>query len=224
LNPEDAKSVEWVWGSGVSGDPQDTVRVLLGKMSSLDYSFIYWKWRDRPEIYRTPGSFIWEVSPRAADWKEHAFWKSFEPADVSAIAVDWRDSTGAVQHYRVERSVSSKSAGPNSFKLTEPKVGPASSQVVGKLFEKAAQFVADDFGIELDPNVNRVAEVIRTKPALVIRISLKNGTTHTLKAGPIFEGLQYAQHPYHRNLVWVFKWRFDYFRKTPEQLADPALR
>lgn len=203
LDPENAKRVEWQWASG------ETVRILLGKTSSLDFSFTYWKWADRPEVYRTPGSFIWEVSSRAADWKERGLWAPFTAADVRALTVDWHDSTGTIQHYRVER------AGKDSFQITEPHVAPASRVAVENLFNQAPQFAADDFGLELDPVGNRIP---LSDPAMVIRILLKNGTMHTLKAGSVFEGYQYTQHPYHHNLVWVFKWRYDYFKKRAEDL------
>jgi hypothetical protein len=214
LNPEDARMVEWTWASG------DTVRILLGKTSTLDYSFTYWKWKEPARggaVYRTPGNFIWELSPRAADWKEKSFWTPFVPEDVRAVTVDWRDSAGALRHYKVER------AGTDSFRLAEPEVAPVSRRAAEKLFEKAAQFTADDFGLELDPNAGAALERIRVHPAIIVRILLKNGKTHTLRAGPIFREYQYTRHPYHPNLVaWVFKWRYDYFKLRPEDLKNPG--
>ena len=207
LDPENAKAVAWTWASG------DTTSVLLGKTSSLDYSFTYWKWRDKPAVYRTPGNFIWDVSPRAHDWRERSLWAPFTVANVRAVSVDWRDSAGAMQHYKLER------AGDTGFRLTEPLAAVAARDAAEKVFLRAPEFAADDFGLELDPDHDRVS---LADPAVVVRILLKNGTTHTLKAGRVFRGYQYTQHPSHRNLVWVFQWRYDYFKKRPEELISPT--
>jgi hypothetical protein len=194
LNPEDAKRVEWTWSDG------SKEQVLLGKTSTLDFSFVYWMRAGSARVFRTPGSFIWDVSPRTDDWREKAFWPAFAASDIDSLTVAWKDASGGPVQYRVARTAS--------------KPLSAAAQ---KLFEKATQFTADDFGTELDPNR---AAISLADPAMTIRIHLNDGTEHILRAGPVFMGLQYTQHPAHRNLVWVFKWRYDYFRKTPEALIQ----
>jgi hypothetical protein len=214
LNPEDAKTVEWTWASG------ETERVLLGKTSALDYSYTYWKWKDPRRggaVYRTPGNFAWNVSSRVHDWKERRLWPPFTAADVRALSVDWRDGA-AVRHYRLERTEGAAATAEESgYLLTEPYRAPASRAVADHLFENAPQFAADDFGLELDP---RWQSATVADPEITLSIILKNGTTYTLKGGEVFREYQYSRHPRLPHLlVWVFRWRYDYYKKSPEELA-----
>ena len=149
------------------------------------------------------------------DWRDRNLWPAFTSGEVQGIAVDWVDPKGVVQHYKVER------VGDTAFKITEPIEVAANRSDAMKLFEKAPQFTADDFGLELDPNLEKSIRDLHASPLITIRIFLKNGTTHTLKGGGSLQGYQFTQHPYHRNIVWVFKWRYDYFKKTVDELMVP---
>jgi len=63
IDAADAKQVEWRYASG------KTDKVLLGKTSDADFNSLYWKWPDRPGVYRTPGDFTYDLASQVEEWK-----------------------------------------------------------------------------------------------------------------------------------------------------------
>jgi hypothetical protein len=206
LDAAEAKAVEWTWASG------QTVTLLLGKTSGMDFSYTYWKWADRPEVYRTPGNFVGDISPRAMDWKDLALWAPFTASEVRAVEADWLDAQGERVAYRVERAPGETGT---EFRLVKPFEAPAASAQAAPLFEQAPHFAIDAF-LEEDPDP---ATVSLEPPQVVLRILLGDGSERRLVAGPAFGGFRVARHPSHGSGVRLFQWRFDAYRKTPEQLT-----
>src|SRR5690606_18141796 len=86
LDSAEAKHVAVLDGSG-----KPLARVVIGKTSGADYSSTYWKWEDKPEVYRTPGNFSYEVSVKEEEWKDRKLF-SFEAKDIKFLEVAWGDT------------------------------------------------------------------------------------------------------------------------------------
>ena len=204
-------------------------RVVFGKLSGIDYGSVFWKPFDAPQVYRTPGKFVWEFSPRAMDWKDTNLYHPrarFQEKDVRAVEVEWWsvDDGGAVPlvntaAWRLERS------GGGGFVLTYPDTAdtvPADSARAARVFRHAAQFRIDGFVPGEDPSRHRAG---LDAPVMTVRIELADGTRHEIVAGAVVDGLyRYVRHASHPDPVRVFAWRFDYFAKRAEELAIGAGR
>lgn len=207
LDSASARHVSWTLADG------RRVKVLLGKVSGIDYGSSFWKPADEAVVYRTPGTFVFELSSRAQDWKDTTLFPAFAPADIRAVAVIWRDSAGAVHDYEIARAGSD-----TAFTLRAGRDGapePARREAAEKIFRHAAQFKIDEFVPGIDTAATRARRAALDEPVMIIRLSLGNGREHVVTVGPRVDGLyRYIRHPWHPDPVRVFVWRFDYFNKT----------
>lgn len=77
----------------------------------------------------------------------------------------------------------------------------------------------------MDERVSRndaaVAIAISNKPAFVLRVVVKDGKRHVLKALASGGDLEYAMHPDYGLPVKVARWRLDNFKKPVVEILDP---
>jgi hypothetical protein len=189
--------------------------VVIGKTSGADYSSTYWKWEGKTEVYRTPGNFGWEIATKDDEWKNK---KLFTAAakDVKSVETTWKDTLGAAYSYKLEAVTDS------TWKMTAPqdsnRVKNASALEMASRF---ADMTIDEFVAAADTNLPKVK---LDTPAVWVKVGLKDGTLHELKAGKAFGGFAYAKHPAREDLIKLSSWRFDAFKKKPFELLDaPAV-
>jgi hypothetical protein len=222
LDSASVRRVEFTLGEGAHSK---THRVLLGKTSGIDFGSSYWKFADKAGVYRTPGSFVYEISSRSQDWKDTNLFVAFRAGDIRSLRVEWNTDTGTTHHYRIERiepidrkASAEDSAQSTGFRLREPVDAPAGRSASIALFRYATQFKVDEFVPGIDVQKPRAA---LDRPVMTIRILLKDGSERVVVAGGMVDGLyRYVRHPWHRDPVRVFSWRFDYFDKTLEELLE----
>ena len=211
LDSASARRVEWTLASG------EVIRVLLGRTSGIDFGSVFWKPAGEPGAWRTPGTFVWDVSSRPKDWKDTTLFPRFAPEDIARLDVEWREPDGASVRYVVTRDGDSDSA----FRVEDPGAGriePARRDAAAALFTHAAQFKIDDFLSGFDA---AAAGAALDAPVMIVRIGLKSGVTHVVTAGAPVDGLyRYIRHPTHPDPVRVFAWRFKYFRKRAGELQE----
>lgn len=215
LDSASARHVSWTLADG------RRIEVLLGKVSGIDYGSSFWKPAGEAVVYRTPGTFVFEVSSRAQDWKDTVLFPAFTPKDIQAVSVVWRDSTGGAREYALERAGSDTAfvlrAGADA--AAEPAV-PARTEAAAKIFLHASQFKIDEFVPGPDTAATPARRASLDAPVMIIRISLKGGGEHVVTVGSRVDGLyRYVKHPWHPDPVRVFVWRFDYFNKTRADFA-----
>lgn len=202
LDSTQAKHVEWRLG-------ETKWKVVIGKTSGIDYGTTYWKWEDKPGVYATPGNFTWDLPARSNDWKDRSLLK-FEPKDVATVSVDWRDSTGALWHYKLSH--------PNdtTTRMTEPESSKVMENVTAPIIAQANQFTVDDF---VAPGDSEAAHPGLDTPAVLIKVQLRDGKSLEIKAGHPVPPFVLTQHPFRKDLIKVAAWRFDAFKKKPDQIS-----
>jgi hypothetical protein len=194
-----------------------TYRVALGKVSGIDFGSSFWRPYDRAVVYRTPGTFVFEVSSRTQDWKDTTLYAPIVPDDIRSLAVTWREGPTTMHRYTVERGA--ETAGQETFVLSTPEQGPHSAdrEQAHKLFLHATQFKIDGFVPGVDSSAVYAG---LEKPVMTLRITLKSGAVRLIEAGAPVDGLyRYIRHPTHKDPVRVFGWRFEYFRKKGPELV-----
>lgn len=207
LDSGEIKRVEWVTSSG------DRQTALLGKASGTDYASNYWKYAGSPEIYRTPRSITYDLSPRPVDWKAKAPFPFFLYEDVQSVEVRWVDSLDEAHHYKLDR-ISDTAA-----KLVEPFESEVPRENAAKVFLQTPQFVIDGF---VDPEDPHVPASDLDNPALTVRTTMNDGAVHLFEAGPAIDDHHYARHPgAPRTYIKIRKWRVDFFKKTVDELLAP---
>jgi len=206
LDSNEGKHLEWTGKGG------KTVRVVIGKTSGADYSSTFWKWEDKPEVYRTTGNFTFEIGLKPADWKSRELFK-FELKDVRFIEADWHDSLGAAFHYKLE------TVNDTTYKLVEPDSSPALRNIAQGIFSQAPQMTIDDF---VAPGDTNLAKAGLDSPMVVLQFHMQNGKVFVLKGGRSFESFVYVQHPARKEAIKISTWRFDQFKKKPFELVHPA--
>ncbi len=224
LDDAAARRVTWTMSDG------RTVTVLLGKVSGIDYGSSFWKPADSAVVYRTPRPFVFDVSSRSQDWKDTTLFTPFEPGDIQAVSVDWRDDRGLPVRYTLERDTSrEEAAGSGGSQRTEGYVlvggdgarSPARREEAARVFDQAARFKVDEFVGGVDTAATEARRASLDEPFMVIRITLRDGTRHAVVAGDVVHDLyRYVRHPRHPDPVRVFVWRFADFRKTVGGLRE----
>lgn len=210
LDSTRARRVTWTLADG------RTANVLLGKVSGIDFGSSFWKPADEAVVYRTPGTFVFEVSSRSQDWKDINLFRPFALRDIHSVAVRWRDSVGHSHHFTLARDGSD-----TGFVLLsdEDTRVPARRDESARLFTHATQFKVDEFVGGVDTSVSHAR---LENPVMIVRVTLQDGTAHVIEAGSSVDGLyRYIRHPTHKDPVRVFGWRFEYFRKTGKELMGP---
>ena len=189
--------------------------VVIGKTSGADYSSTYWKWEGKPEVYRTPGNFAYELGVKEEEWKERKLF-TFMAKDIKFLEGSWKDTTGAAFAYKLEATSDS------TWKMLQPM---DSNRVVKQLATDAAarfsEMGIDEFVAAADTNV---AKAQNDSARIWAKVTLKNGKTFELSAGKAYDNFYYVKHPTRTEIVKLSTWRFDSFKKKPFELleAPPA--
>jgi len=219
LNGARATLVEWGFATG------DTFRVSLGApeipeydSSSRDYGTAFWKFTDKPEVYRAAYGNLWgRVSED--DWRKRRLIPDIVYEDVQWVETVWRDSLGRTRHYRLER------ASDTSAVMTIPRNAagptPVPRENAGLVFRQVPQFTVDAYVTTLDTTFTPTGV---DTPGVIVTFAMKDGRTFKIEAGNIVGQHRYVKMPDAPGiLVKVFSWRFGFFRKTVAQLLDPNL-
>jgi hypothetical protein len=211
LQGDAATLLEW------GGRDGKVSRVLLGSATISEdgaYGMGYWKVPDQPEVYGAPLGALW--GPQAEnDWRSRNVIPFILYEDIHSIETDWIDSTGKSHHYRLER------LSDTSVHMVEPKVAAVPRRNAAYVYVQAPQFIADAFVAESDTIPSAMG---LDKPKVVVRIGMKDGRILTMTGGNPEGEYRYALFPGHPSaFVKVKSWRFEFFRKTVDQLTDPAM-
>lgn len=207
LDSVEAKHVDIRDGSGKS-----LVAVLIGKTSGADFNSTYWKWADKPEVYRTPGNFTWEIAVKEDEWKERKLYPSVSAKDVKSVEATWKDSAGAEYAYKLEATSDS------TWKMLAPQdSNRVKNSLAGDMAGRFADMAVDEFVTAQDTNA---AKINPDSVVVWIKAGLKNGTSLELKASRVLDGYAYVRHPAHKVLVKVSGWRLDGFKKKPFEILD----
>lgn len=186
-------------------------QVVIGKTSGADYSSTYWKWEDKPEVYRTPGNFTWEIATKDNDWKDRKLFKE-DPKEVRSVETTWKDSTGMTYSYKLEAVTDS------TWKMVAPQdSNRVKNAAANEMASRFAEMSIDEF---VAPGDSNLAKVSLDTPAVYVKISMKNGASHELKASPTLAGYAYTKHPTRSDLIKLSAWRFDTFKKKPFELLE----
>jgi hypothetical protein len=210
LDSVEAKHVSVKDGSG-----KTYAEVVIGKTSGADYNSTYWKWESKPEVYRTPGNFTFEIATKDDDWKDRKLF-SATAKDVKSVETTWKDSTGAAYAYKLETVTDS------TWKMTAPQdSNHVKNALAAEMASRFAEMSIDEFVTPQDTNL---AKVKPDSPSVWVKVSLKNGAVHELKASKTLSGYAYTQHPARKDLIKLSSWRFEAFKKKPFELleAPPA--
>ena len=205
LDSVEAKHVGVKDAAGKSAD------VVIGKTSGADYSSTYWKWEGKPEVYRTPGNFTWEIATKDNDWKDRKLFAA-TAKDVKFVEATWKDSTGAVYTYKLEAVTDS------TWKMLAPQdSNRVKNSMATEMATRFAEMSIDEFTVATDTNL---AKVKLDTPAVWIKIGLKSGASHEMKATKVMDGYTYAQHPARKDTIKISAWRWDAFKKKPFELLE----
>jgi hypothetical protein len=188
-----------------------TVAVVIGKTSGADYSSTYWKWEGKPEIYRTPGNFTWEIATKDDDWKDRKLFAA-TAKDVKFIETTWKDSLGATYNYKLEAMTDS------TWKMLAPQDSNRVKNVLAnEMASRFAEMSIDEFPNPKDTNL---AKAKLDTPAVVVKVGLKNGTSYEIKGSKVLDGYVFALHPSRKDTIKLSTWRLDPFKKKPFELLD----
>lgn len=209
LDSVEAKHVEILDGGNT------IAAVAIGKTSGADYSSTYWKWEGKPEVYRTPGNFSYEIGVKEDEWKDRKLF-TFQPKDIKFLQASWKDTTGAAFAYKLEATSDS------TWKMLEPM---DSNRVVKQLATDAASRFAemgiDEFVTATDTNA---AKARGDSASIWAKVTLKDGKSFELSAGKAYDNFYYVKHPTRSDIIKLSAWRFDNLKKKPFELleAPPA--
>ncbi len=200
---------------GIKDASGKSAEVVIGKTSGADYSSTYWKWEGKPEVYRTPGNFTWEIATKDNDWKDRKLFAA-TAKDVKFVEAAWKDSAGMAYSYKLEAVTDS------TWKMLAPQdSNRVKNAMATEMATRFAEMSIDEFTVATDTNM---AKVKLDTPAVWIKITLKNGSMHELKATKVMDGYTYAQHPTRKDTIKISTWRWDAYKKKPFELleAPPA--
>lgn len=210
LDSVEAKHVAVLDGAG-----KPIAEVVVGKTSGADYSSTYWKWEGKPEVYRTPGNFTYELGAKDEEWKERKLFR-FAAKDIKFLEVSWKDSAGAAYAWKLEATSDS------TWKMLQPS---DSNRVSAALANDAATRFAD-MGIDefVQPADTNVAKAAQDSATVWAKVTLDNGVTHEISAGKPRDNFYYVKNPTRSETVKLSAWRFDSFKKKPFEIleAPPA--
>ncbi len=202
-------------GKSVTAETKDGktfLQVLIGKTSGADFASTYWKYADKPEVYRTPGNFTWEVGTKANDWKQRKLF-GVESKDIKMVTVDWKDSLGTDYRLKLE------SVDDTTWKLLEPQAADVKLQAAQDMINRFADLSIDDFVAEGDTNLAKSA--IDT-PYVTLQVETRDARTLSLSASQKVGYQRYAYHPVmNKTPVQLSSWRFEVFTKKPFEIIEP---
>jgi hypothetical protein len=205
LDSGEAKHVSVKEPSGKSA------QVVIGKTSGADYSSTYWKWEGKPEVYRSPGNFSWDIGTKPDDWKQRKLFAA-APKDVKFIEVTWKDTLGTAYSYKLEAVTDS------TWKMLAPQdSNRVKNALANEMASRFAEMSVDEF---LDPKDTNLAKAKLDSPVVSLKVGLKNGSNHEIQASKTVAGYAYAKYPARTDTVKLSSWRFDSFKKKPFELLD----
>lgn len=205
----DSSEAKHVVIAGKDGKPM--AEVVIGKTSGADYSSTYWKWEGKPEVYRTPGNFSYEIGVKEDEWKERKFF-GFQAKDIKFLEATWQDTTGASFAYKLEAT------SDTTWKMLEP---VDSNRVVRHMASDAASRIAELAADEFIGSADTVAAKARLDSAtLRAKVTLKDGKSHEISVGKPYDNYYYVKYPARADLVKVSSWRFESLKKKPFELLE----
>lgn len=206
LDSVEAKHVAVLDGSG-----KTIAEVMVGKTSGADYSSTYWKWKDKPQVYRTPGNFAFEIGAKEEEWKERKLF-AFTAKDLKFLEVSWKDTTGVAYAYKLE------AVNDSTWKMLQP---VDSNRVVKHLVTDAASRFAE-LGIDefIPPADTNVAKAEMDSTTLWVKGTLKDGKAYEVSIGKQYNTFYYPKHPTRGERVKLSSWRFDNLKKKPFELLE----
>ncbi len=206
LDSVESKQVTFLGATG-----QTVADVIIGKTSGADYSSTYWRWASKPEVFRTPGNFAWEIGTKQDDWKDKKLTQA-RVKDLKFIETTWKDSTGAQYHYKLEATSDS------TWKMLEPQdSNRVKKNLASEMASRFTEMSIDEFVSPKDTNLSKVNI---DSPMVSVKVTLKNGSSLDLKASRVIAGYTYTQHPTRKELIKLSAWRFDAFKKKPFELLE----
>jgi Domain of unknown function (DUF4340) len=205
LDSAAGKKVSWKDKSG-----KVVATVVVGKTSGADYSSTYWKYVDKPEVYRTSGNFSWDIYPKDDDWRNRKFF-TFAKSEIQFVDVTWKDSLGASYQYRLE------AVNDSTWKLVAPAPGAAKRDLSTEIANRLVEMQVDDFVTAKDTNKTKIA---LDSPMVVAKVELRSGKFFEIKAGKSFDYFAYVLFPGRSDTVKVSNWRFEPFKKKPFEMVD----
>ncbi len=206
LDSAEARHVVMLDGAG-----KTLADVAVGKTSGADYSSTYWKWEGKPEVYRTPGNFSYDLSVKAEEWKERKLF-GFATKDIKFLEVSWKDTTGARYAYKLEAT------SDTTWKMLQPV--DSNRVVLGQAQDMAARFTdmsIDEFVVPADTNV---AKARADSATLWTKATLKDGKAFEFSVGKPYNNYYYVKHPARADLIKLSSWRFDTFKKKPFEMLE----
>ncbi len=206
LDSVNAKHVNWKDKSG-----KTVGQVIIGKGSGIDFNSTYWKFADKPEVYRTPGNFSYDIMSRTEDWKDR---KPFVVAvkDLQFMDVTWKDSTGMSYQYKLE------AVNDSTWRMLSPQPNDVKRAMAQGMAGQLVDMYIDEFVAATDTNKSKIQ---LDSPAVVVKLDLKGGKSYTLKTSKILDNYAYALHPTRSDTIKVAEWRLAPFKKKPFELIEP---
>lgn len=188
--------------------------VVIGKTSGADYSSTYWKWEGKPEVYRTPGNFSYEIGVKEDEWKDRKIF-AFQVKDIKFLEVSWKD-TGKTA--KVPSAYKLEALTDSTWKMLEPMdSNRVSKQLVGDAATRFADMAIDEFVLPTDTNA---AKAKLDSTTIWAKVTLKDGKSYELSAGKVYDNYLYVKHPTRPEVVKLSSWRFDSFKKKPFELLE----
>ncbi len=206
VDSAEAKSVT-IW------DKQGSVMAsaTVGKTSGADYNSTYWKYPDKPEVYRTPGNFTWEIAYTRDELRSRELFV-FDPKEARTLSVAWKDSNAVEHRYKLEVENDS------TWMVVEPVQDTVRDSGARNMIQRFSELSIDAFVTDSDSNVAKVD--LTESSAIKISLTLKDGKAFELKGSRSFDGYVYVQHPSYHEKVMVSDWRFEPFKTDSERLTS----
>jgi hypothetical protein len=232
LDSQNGKFVEWTETNGESSRiilgnimvpeslPEDSGLVSHGEDSRacgkshsapVYAESTYWSRIGSKLIYRTPGN-PGGIPTKEFLWKDRTIFPFFLYEQTQTITVDWIDATGNKIHYKLKR------ISPTEVRLVEPQNKTIPRRNAAKIFVQTPQFTVDDFSEEGD---SKLPASNLFNPDIRIQITTDKYNNLTIEAGKQVGEFQYVINPHNQKRIKVYKWRFDFFKKTVPELLDP---
>jgi Domain of unknown function (DUF4340) len=185
--------------------------VIIGKTSGSDYSSTYWRWANKPDVYRTPGNFSWEIVTKEDDWKERKL-AHVKATEVRTIETTWHDSLGFAFHYKLEATSDS------TWKMLEPEDSSrVNKAMVSEMTNRFTALSIDEF---VSPQDTNLAKVNVDSPSVSVKFTFKDGKSMELKGSKTLGTFSYVKHPSRTELIKLSAYQFEAFKKKPFELLD----
>lgn len=170
----------------------------------------YWRDESTSQVALGHGAFAW-ISNRWLDWTDRSLFPDFYSTRIERLQVQWRDSSGTIHEYRLERDSAW------GIRMVYPVARSIPNQIAARIVDCANQFAIDEF---VGAN-SRSSEWGLEKPSFAMTLSVSGGGTYRLVAGKSEGRYRYVKNPHHARAVKVLDARFVPLRKTVEEILAP---